>query len=448
MPTVFSAKVIGRALLLALLGWSWLAVSLSHAQGGGPGPVHVLTAKGTVNPVLANYIERGIAGAERRGAQAVVIQLDTPGGLDTSMREIVQRMLSARLPVIVFVAPAGARAASAGAFIAMGSHVAAMAPGTAIGAAHPVALGQQGEAQQLPRTMEEKVENDAVAYITELARAKGRNVEWAEKAVRQSISSGAEEAKGQRVVELVARDLGDLLAQLDGRTVPLLAGSASLATRDARVVHVGMSFFERFLFAIADPNIAFILFGLALTGLAVELLNPGAIFPGVVGGIALVLALFSLGTLPVNYAGLALMGVAFALFVAEFFVASHGLLGIGGVVSLALGGIVLFSSSSPLFIVDRRLLGGVVGGVAILLLVVVRKVIEARRLGVAIGQEGMVGMRAVARTALAPEGFVFLEGERWTAQSESGPIQPGEEVVVTRVEGLRLFVSRPQQGGA
>ncbi len=442
MRLVFGPRQVWRVLMVALLGWSWLALTLGEAQGSAPGPVHVLTVKGTVNPVLANYIRRGVAGAERRDAQAVVIQIDTPGGLDTSMREIVQVMLSARLPVVVYVAPAGARAASAGAFIAMGSHVAAMAPGTAIGAAHPVALGQQGEAQNLPSAIEEKVVNDAVAYITELAKAKGRNAEWAEKAVRQSVSSGAEEAKRQGVVELVARDLPDLLGQLDGRSVPLLSGSATLATKDAPVVFVGMSLFERFLFILADPNIAFILFGLAMTGLAVELFNPGAIFPGVVGGIALVLALFSLGTLPVNYTGLALLGLAFALFLAELFITSHGLLGVGGLISLTLGGMVLFSSNSPLFIVNRGLLAGVVAAVGVALLVVMRKVMQARRLRVAIGPEGMVGSRAVARTALDPEGFVFLEGERWSARSESGPIQPGEEVVVTRVQGLTLFVAR------
>lgn len=438
--------LVWRALWLGLLGWGLLALSLAAAQSA-KGPVYVLTAKGVVNPVLANYIQRGIDEAERRGAQAVVIQMDTPGGLDSAMRDIVQRMLSARLPVVVYVAPAGARAASAGAFIAMGSHLAAMAPGTAIGAAHPVAIGQQGETQSLPAAIEDKVVNDAVAYITELAKNKGRNVEWAEKAVRQSVSSGAEDAKRQGVVEIVARDLPDLLDQLDGRTVALLNGSATLATRDARTVPLSMNFFERFLFTIADPNIAFILFSLALTGLAVELFNPGSIFPGVVGGIALVLALFSLGTLPVNYAGLALIGLAFALFIAEFFITSHGLLGLGGLLALALGGIVLFSSSSPLFIVDRRLLAGVVAGVGIILLVVVRKIVEARHRKVAIGPENMVGMRARARTALDPEGYVFLEGERWGARSESGPVPEGEEVVIVRVEGLKLFVTRADKGG-
>lgn len=399
----------------------------------------VLEAKGTINPVLAGYIARGISAAESQKAVAVVIQLDTPGGLDSSMRDIVQRINRSSIPVVVYVSPAGARAASAGAFITMASHVAAMAPDTAIGAAHPVA----GGGGQMDETMSAKVTNDAVAYIKSISESRGRNAEWAEKAVRESISSSAEDARQEKVVDLVARDIPSLVEQLDGRHVKLSSGETTLNLQGYQLVHENMTTVESFLFAISDPNVAYILLSLAMLGLFLELSNPGAILPGIVGGISLFLALYSLGMLPVNIAGLLLILLAFLLFLAEVFVTSHGMLTVGGVISLTLGSLILISSNdAPYLAIDRRLIALVVTLVTAFFVLVVGAVVRTQRGKSATGREGMVGMMGVARSELDPDGIVFLHGERWSAHSQDGRVEAGERVLVTQVEGLLLQVSK------
>lgn len=404
--------------------------------------VVLVRVKGVINPVTAAYIVRGIDTAEKSNARAVVIELDTPGGLMESMREIDQRILASKVPVVVYVSPAGARAASAGTFITMAAHVAAMAPNTSIGAAHPV--GENG--QDISATMQDKVTNDAVAQIRGLADERGRNADWAETAVRQSKSLGERDALRQNVVDMLADDLPSLLGQIDGREVKTPSGTVVLQTADAAVVTVDLDFMERFLLVLSDPNIAYLLLSLAMTALFLEFSNPGAILPGVVGAIALLLALYSLGTLPVNYAGLALIFLAFILFFAEVKVASHGMLAIGGVIAMGLGSLMLINSSAPYLNISRPLIAGVVLATALFFTLVVGAAIRALRTKPASGQEGLIGQVGVARSLLNPEGYVFIQGARWDAVALEDEIQSGEEVLVTGVEGLRLYVVRYLEG--
>ncbi len=411
--------------------------------------VHVLTADGTVDPVMSRYIDRGIDAAEDADAVAVVIRLDTPGGLDSSMRDIVQRIESSKVPVIVYVSPAGARAASAGTFITMAGHVAAMSPNTAIGAAHPVGSG----GEDIQGTLGDKVTNDAVAYIKGIAKLRNRNEQWAEDAVRKSVSVDQDEAVALNVVDLVAPDLDSLLAQVDGRQVELPTGTVTLRTANAPVVKNDMTLIEDFLSLISDPNIAFILLSLGLTALAFEFLNPGTYLPGVFGAIALLLAFFSLGTLPINWAGVLLIVLAFVLFFGELLVTGFGVLGVGAVISLILGGLLLTSTSNPDFQVSRWLIYGLAGIIGVWFLMVVNAILRSRRLPAVTGAQALVGRSAIARSALDPDGIVFLEGERWRATSEGEPVREGERVTIVDVKGLRLRVRKsaaeeaPEQGG-
>ncbi len=430
---------------LKLASWGMVAalalVWLTTAEAQQP-KAHLVEAKGIINPVMAGYLDKAITSAEREGAAVVIIQLDTPGGLDSSMRDIVQRILNASVPVVVYVSPPGARAASAGVFITMAAHIAAMAPNTAIGAAHPVSIGSGGQVEHMEPTMEEKVVNDAVAYIKSTAQLRNRNIEWAEKAVRESVSATAQEAVELKIVDLLAPNVSSLLKEVDGRVVTLPSGSLTLNTKGAVTEKITMSLWESFLFAVSNPNIAFLLLSLALLGLFFELANPGSIFPGVIGGILLVLALYSLGSLPVNWAGVLLIVLAFILFVLEIFVTSHGLLAIGGTVSLLLGGLMLIDPRDVIFAVDRWLIVGVVATIAAFFIFVVGAVVRARRQQVAIGRENLVGKIGTARTELNPEGLVFIDGARWSATVEGAPVKEGEEVLVTRMDGLRLFVTK------
>ncbi len=430
-------KIIRILFFLGLLVTAIIATQTQAASSG----IKVLNVKGTINPALVGYIERGIERAEEENAAVCIIQLDTPGGLDTAMRDIVQDIVNAKVPVVVYVSPSGARSASAGVFITMAAHVAAMAPNTAIGAAHPVAMGSEGE-QAMSEAMEEKVVNDAAAYIRSIASAHGRNMEWAEKAVRESVSATEEEALELNVIDMVAADLDDLITQLDGRQVTMLDGNVvTIHTEGATREHIPMSIIEDFLYAISDPNIAYLLLSLAMLGILVEITNPGLIFPGVVGAISLLLAFYSLGVLPVNWAGVLLIVLAFGLFVAEVFTTTFGLLTAGGVTALVIGSLILFKGG-PLFQVSPGLIAGVTIFIAALLAFVVQRVIRAHRRQASTGREELVGKNAVATTALEPEGTVLFKGERWTAVAEKGRIKPGETVTVTRVDGLKLYVTK------
>ncbi len=411
-------------------------LAITNSAGANGQIIDVLRVKGTVNPVLASYIERGIKHAEDNQAEACIVQLDTPGGLDISMRDIVQDILDARVPVVLYVSPPGARAASAGAFITISAHIAAMAPDTVIGAAHPVAMSTSGETTPV----EDKVVNDAAAFMRTLAETRGRNTEWAEQAVRESISATENEARELRVIEIIAPTLEDLLVQLNGRHVTLNDGrEIILATTGIAVNYVNMDLGENFLFTIADPNIAYVLLSLATLGLLVEISSPGLIFPGIVGGICLLLAFYSLGMLPVNWAGVLLIILAFGLFIAEVFTTGFGALAAGGIIALVLGSLILFKGG-PLFKVSPWLIAIVVIIVAGFILFALQKVIKAHRQQATTGREEFAGKTAVVKQALKPEGFVLFAGELWAATSESGPVEEGEEVTIIRVEGLKLYV--------
>jgi membrane-bound serine protease (ClpP class) len=400
--------------------------------------VHVLTADGVVNPVMARYVDRGFDEAERTHARAVVLRIDTPGGLDSSMRDIIQRINSSDVPVITYVSPAGGRAASAGTFIVMAGHVAAMAPGTTIGAAHPI----DSSGGDIEGTLGTKVENDAAAYIRSIAMERGRNADWAERAVRYSIAASADEAVEQNVVDFEANSLDRLLVQADGRTVTVQGREVTLSVADAAVAYNGPTMVERLLGVISDPNIAFLLLSLGALALALEFIVPGHVGPGIFGAIALVLAFFALGTLPVNWAGVALIGLAIGLFVAEIHVGGFGALGLGGVVALIFGGLLMTSTDNPAFQVNRWLILGVSLVGAMFFLSVASAVLRTRRAPAYLGAQTMVGRVAVARTPLAPEGFVFYDGARWRATAEDAPVGEGERVRVTGVKGLKLTVRK------
>ena len=435
-------KIIRIIFLLGLLTVGSIAIE-AHASTPA---VNVLHVKGTINPVLVDYIERGINDAEESNVTACIIQLDTPGGLDTAMRDIVQDIVNAQVPVVVYVSPSGARAASAGVFITMAAHVAVMAPNTAIGAAHPVAVGAEGEAQ-MSEAMEEKVVNDAAAYIRSIAEAHGRNMEWAENAVRESVSATEQEALELNVIDMVAPDLNTLISQLNGWQVTMLDGSVvTLQTQGAIVNHDEMSVTEDFLYTIADPNIAYILLSIAMLGIMAEIFNPGLIFPGVVGGISLLLAFYSLGVLPVNIAGVLLIVLALGLFIGEVLTTSFGLFTAGGVTSLVIGSLILFKGG-PLFKVDVGLIVVIAILIAAFFAFVIQRAIRAHRSQATTGREELVGKTAVVKVALEPEGTIFLHGERWKAIVDKGRVKPGEEVVITRVEGLTLYVAKKDKGG-
>jgi len=419
-----------------------LAASIAVRVQADSSRIDVLPVKGTINPVLVDYISRGIDQADDEGALAVIIQLDTPGGLDTAMRDIIKEIINARVPVVVYVSPAGARAASAGAYITLAAHVAVMAPNTAIGAATPVAMGGDGEAA-MSDEMKAKIINDATAYIRDIAESHGRNAEWAEKAVREGVSATSHEALELNVIDMVAADLDDLVAQLDGREVTLLDGRVvTLNTQDATINYVKMKMAEGFLYAIADPNIAYILMSVAMLGIMAEIFNPGLIFPGIVGGISLLLAFFSLGVLPVNYAGILLIVLAFGLFIGEVLTTTFGLFTAGGVVSLVIGSLILFRGGGPVFQIDPWLIATVTIVITALFAFIVNRAISAHRKQAKTGREELVGKLVVVKETLGPEGTVFFKGERWAAILDEGQAEPGEEVNITEVDGLLLRVTK------
>ena len=433
-----------RAVPILLLGLLAILSGAITVRANGP-TVTVLDIDGTINPIVVDYLERGIEQAEQEAASALIIQLDTPGGLDTSMREIVQLMDGATVPIAVYVPP-GARAASAGFFITIAADVAAMAPDTAIGAATPISLGTEGEAQT-SEELQAKIINDAVAYAQAIAESHGRNVEWAEEAVREGASIPASQALELNVIDLIATDLDDLISQLDGWQVTWPDGtSVTIQTQGAEVIDIGMTLIEGFLFAISDPNIAYILLSLAILGITVEIFNPGLIFPGVVGAIAGLMSFYSLGMLPVNLAGILLLLLAFGLFVAEAFTATFGLLTAGGITSLVVGSLILFKGG-PLFQVDPLLIAVVAVIFAGFLAFVINRVVVAHRRQATTGREEVMGKTVTVRTTLNPEGTVFHEGEIWKAVLDEGQAQPGEEVKITGVDGLKLFVTKKNQGG-
>lgn len=412
-------------LLLAL-------IQVSFAQ-----KVISITIDGTINPVAADYVHNSIKKAADVKAECLIIHLNTPGGLLQSTRTIVSNMLESPVPVIVYIAPAGAHAGSAGVFITLAADIAAMAPGTNIGAAHPVNL--QGG---MDTVMNEKATNDAAAFIRTIAQKRQRNFQWAEDAVRKSLSITETEAMNTKVVDLLAKDDRELLALVDGKTVEVSTGTRTLHTKNASVETIEMGFFEKILNIISDPNVAYILFMLGVYGLMFELYSPGAIFPGIIGVIALILALYTMQTLPINYAGLALIIFAVILFLLEVKIVSHGLLAIGGTVSLLLGSMMLIKSDSSLEFIKLSMSVVIpcVVVTACFFLVIIGMGLKAQRRKTVTGSSAMIGKTGVSIETLDPLGTVVLQGEIWNAASVSGRIDKGEKIRVVAIEHLQLQV--------
>jgi membrane-bound serine protease (ClpP class) len=406
--------------------------------------VYVIKVEGTINPATAEYISSSIKKATEEGAECLVIELDTPGGLLESTRSIVKSILSAEIPVVVFVYPSGARAGSAGVFITLSAHIAVMAPGTNIGAAHPVGIGGMGDTSKV---MEQKITNDAAAFVRTIAEKRNRNVKWAERAVRESISSTETEALKDSVIDLIAKDLKDLLDKIDGRKVQINSEEKILRTKDAKVKFVEMNWREKLLALISDPNIAYILLLLGIYGILFELYNPGAIFPGVIGAVCLILAFYSLQALPINYAGLALIVLGIILLLLEIKIVSNGLLTIGGAISLLLGSIMLINSPFELMQISLTVIITAVALTVLFFLFAIGMALKAQRRKPATGKEALVGERGIALTKFEPAsngwatGQVRVHGEIWKAISQDA-INPNEEIVVRGVEGLTLKVEK------
>jgi membrane-bound serine protease (ClpP class) len=390
-----------------------------------------------ITPVTARFLHRNLDEAARRGDRLVLIEMDTPGGLDTAMREIVKDVMASPVPVVVYVAPSGARAASAGAIIALAADVAAMAPGTNIGAAHPVSLGEK----TTDKTMEAKVVNDAEAYAEGIAHKRGRDETLARRMVRESISLSAEKALEGRLIDLIARDRSDLLRQLEGRSISRNGREHVLRLKGAEVVPSGMGAIERVLNAISNPNVAYVLMILGMIGLYFELSNPGVILPGAIGGISLILAFFAFQALPVNYTGFLLILLGLILFIAEIKIVSHGMLTIAGMIAMVLGSLMLFESPDPYLRISWGVILVTVLATTTFFTVVVAKALAVHRRRPTTGREGLVGLAGVAETGLTPEGKVFVRGEYWDAWSDE-PIAAGSHVRVLEVDGMRLKVEK------
>jgi len=428
--TARSAKYLGFFLACLIL----LPGILSASE------ILVVEVKDAISPPIASYLIENIEDAMAENMAAVIIRLDTPGGLDTAMRDIIQHEMNVSIPVIVYVSPKGARAASAGAIISLAADVAAMAPGTNIGAAHPVNIGKTQAKEGESETMVEKVTNDAVAYARSIAKERGRNEQWAEDAVRKSISTPAKEALELGVVDIVAENMDDLLAQLDGRIIKKNAITFELQTKEAHLVESPMGLRYRLLAAISNPNIAYILMLIGLAGIYFELSSPGAILPGVIGGISLILAFFALQTLPVNFAGVALILLAVILFIAEIKVPSFGLLTVGGVISMVLGSLLLFRTPELYAQVSMMVILPVTLFFAGFFVACLYLVVKVHRRTPVSGAQGLKGEKAeVYVWDAGGKGKVFCHGEYWNAR---GPalLSPGDRVVVEGIEGMDLIV--------
>ncbi len=429
-----------RLLPILLLTLGLLAVGTTPALAASTPRVDVVDVDGTITPVMAGYIERAIDRAGRDGATALVLRVDTPGGLSSAMDDIIDDILRSRVPVVVYVSPAGSRAASAGVYITYAAHVAAMAPGTRIGSASPIFLSGDGTASDGNETLARKVTNDAVSQIKNLATLRGRNAEWGERAVRDAVNVTADEASALGVIDLIAPDLPTLLDQIDGRTVRLETGTVTLQTRGAAIDTRGMGWAEQFLQLLADPTIAYILLSLGSLGLFLELSNPGAILPGVVGGLFLLLALYSLGTIPVNWTGVLLIGFAFLLFAVDLVVPSFGSLTIGGVISFVLGSYLLVRDSPPGYDLATSVIWTITALLVGFFLFLGAAVLRARLRRPTTGREGLVGRPGTVRRTLAPEGTVFAAGELWQATVDGAELPVGSAVIITGIEGVRLRV--------
>ncbi len=424
------------AFCLILMAWPSSVFALDD--------IIVIKINGAINPVVAEFVTDEIDQANVSSAELIVIQMDTPGGLDTSMRQIIKGIESSNIPVASFVSPGGSRAASAGTFITIASHIAVMEPGTNIGAAHPVNLmGGGGESGQA-KTMEEKVVNDAAAYIRSLAELRGRNAQWAELSVRNSVSISAEEAQRLAVIDLVAVNLNSLVLALDKREVKIKKGSVVLSTVGKNILFKEMNRRQRILDIISNPNITYILMMLGLVGLYLELSNPGLILPGVIGAISMILALYAMQTLPINYAGLMLIILGAVLFIAEINMMSYGLLSVSGAISIFLGSIMLIDSDDPAMQISRAVLYPTLGMTLLVTTGTIYLAARSSQLRTSTGLEGLVGEAGVVKETLNPQGRVLVHGEIWNAESDV-TISEGEKVVVESVAGLTTKVRKASE---
>jgi membrane-bound serine protease (ClpP class) len=444
--SLLSLVIAGAA--VGALGVAALGASTDEAKpdgrGGAPSAenrrVRLIAIDGMINPATADFIHEAIATADHEGAQALVIELDTPGGLLDSTKAIVKDLLSAPLPVIVYVAPSGGGATSAGVFVTMAANIAAMAPGTNIGAAHPVT----GQGENIGGDIGEKIENFTASLSKTIAKERGRNVEWAEKAVRQSVSVTEQEALQLKVIDVVASNVDDLLRQIDGRQVTIHGAPTVLHVANATVVRMDMRLKQKLLNILANPNVAYLLMTAGLLGLYVEFTHPGVFFPGIAGAICLLLGLTAMQVLPINYSGLALIGLGLALLVSELFLPTFGILGVGGIVAFVLGSLLLFDTADSDVTLDPNIVyaaGATLGGFTLLVSFLV---VRSQRRKPALGQEGLLGEVGEVRQPIAvgaASGKVFVHGEYWNAVANE-PIDRGERVEVVGVEGMRLTVRR------
>ncbi len=411
---------------------------LASPSLSAPGHVHVIKVEGDVNPVLARFIIRHIEKAEKARAECLIIKIDTPGGLVLSTQDIVKRIMGAEVPVVVYVWPSGGGAVSAGVFIAMAAHFVVMAPGTNIGAAHPVGIG----VEDTSKVMTEKTTNWAAAWMRSIAEKRGRNAEWAEKAVRESASITEEEALRKKVVDFVCASLQEVLETLDGKETEVASGRVTLHTKDAVVSEYGMDWRSLILYKISNPTIAYILLVLGIYGIFFELSNPGSVLPGVVGGIFLILAFFALQQLPIRAAGLLLILFAIVLFVLEVKVTSYGVLTIGGIVAMLIGSLMLFQETAmPSMRVDWRVALAAAITTGVFFFFAMGMALKAKMSKPTTGKEGLIGEKGVVITDLTPEGQVRLHGEIWTAYSDE-PIPAGQKIQVVAVDGMSLKVKK------
>ncbi len=427
----------------ALIGFILLAAQALPIGAQSAKPVVVIDVVDAISPGSTSFVQHGIDEARERGAQLLVIRLDTPGGLVSSTREIVKAIFGSEIPVAVFVAPGGARAASAGTFITMSAHIAAMAPGTNIGAASPVA----GGGNQIEGDMRKKAMNDVAAFARSVATRTGRNAEWAESAVREAVSVDEAEALRLKVIDLVAADVGALLLAIDGRKVKLATGQERvLHTRGAQQIALSQTWRDQVLSLLSDPNIAYILMLLGMYGLFFELSNPGSILPGVVGAISLLLAMYAMKVLPINYVGLLLIGLAVILFLLEIKVVSYGGLTIGGIVAMTLGSVMLVDSPDPVLQISLKVILPAVAGTAMFFVWIVGLGFRAQQTRPVSGLEGMMGETGVVRAAGENGGpvKVFVHGEIWLADSDE-PLEPGQKIRVVSMKGLRLHVAKEDE---
>ena len=428
-------KILRLAFFISLVAGALASLSVNAANQS----VKVLHVEGTIVPIIADYIDRGISQAEEENATACIIELNTPGGLLEPTEKIVERILNARVPVIVYVSPKGAWAASAGTFITLSGHIAAMTPGTTIGAAHPVSAG----GEEIPEAQMQKITEFSAKWMETIAQERGRNIEEAKLAVTESKSFTDVDALENNLIDLRAEDIATLLAEINGQQVTL-AGTEEviLETENYVLDRAEMTFVERFLQTISHPNIAYILLSVGSLGIIAEIYSPGALFPGITGAICLLLAFYALNVLDAFWGGILLIILAFGLFVGEALTATFGLFTAGGIAALVLGSLILFPGQPAMFQVDPWLIAIVVILVTGVVALVMQRVIQAHRRQAKTGREELVGKTAVVKQDLDPEGLVFFKGERWAAVADKGRIKAGEEVIITEVDGLVLRVTK------